>query len=74
MFNSIGYTYRLHDCDMFEEMPVMAGRDLIMVLINLLLLHHCFHVILLLLSYHSILGSELGSRPKKVAQISGSLA
>ena len=40
---------------------------LIRVLLSycLKLLHHCFHVLLLLLSYHSILGSDLGSGPKK---------
>lgn len=59
---------------MFNEMPVMASRGLVKVLFNLLLLHHCFHIPLIILSYHSILGSDLGFGPKKVAQILGMLA
>jgi len=54
---------------MFEKMYVIASRGLIKVLLNILLFHHCFLVFLLPLSYHSILGSDLGSGPKKVAQI-----
>jgi len=65
MFNFVGYTYKLHACDMFDEIPIMASRDLIKVLFNLFLLHHCFPILLLLLSYHSIMGSNLSSRPKK---------
>jgi len=52
---------------MFDEMPVMASRGLAMVLLNLLLLHHCFPILLPILSYHSILGSDLVSRSEKVA-------
>jgi len=59
---------------MFDEMPIMASRVLVKVLFNLILLHHCFSILLLILSYHSILGSDLGSRPEKVAQIARSLA
>ena len=70
MFNYVGYTCRLHDCDMFDKIAVMDSGDLIKVLFNLLLLHHCFPVLLLILSYHSIFGSDLGSGPEKVAQIS----
>ena len=54
---------------MFDEIPRMASRGLIKVLFNLLLLHHCLPIILVFLSYHSILGSDLGSRLEKVAQI-----
>ena len=67
MFNYVGYTCRLHSCDMFDEMPVMASRDLLDFLLNIFLLHHCFPVILLILIHHSIVGNALGSRPKKVA-------
>lgn len=74
MFNYVGYTCRLHACDMFNEMFVMASRGIIKVLFNLLFLHHCFHVLLLFLSYHSIRGSDLGSGPEKVSQILGLLA
>jgi len=74
MFNSIGYTCRLHACDMFDKILVMASRGLIKVLFNLLLLHHCFPIILLLLIYHSILGNDSGFGPEKVAQIPGTLA
>lgn len=66
--NSIVYTCRLHVNDMFHKMPVMASRGLINVLFNLFILLHCFLVLLLLLSYHSILGSDLGCWPKKVLQ------
>lgn len=74
MFNYVGYTYRLHACHMFDEMPVMASRGLIKVFFNLLLLRHCFLALLLLLNYHSIMGSDLGFWPEKVAQILGRLA
>ena len=53
--------------DMLDEMPLMANRGLIKVFFNLFLLHHCFHVLLLFLSYHSIMGSDLDFRPEKVA-------
>jgi len=50
---------------MFEKILVMASRDMIKVFFNLLILHQCFLVLLLLLSYHSILGSSLGSGHEK---------
>jgi len=63
---------------MFGEIDVMAGRDLVWVwlryCVSLFLLHHCFLVILLILSYHSIMGSYLGFGLEKVAQILGMLA
>ena len=59
---------------MFGEMPVIASRGLVKVLFNLFIWHHCFPILLVILSYHSILGSDLGSGPKKVAKILGSLA
>ena len=74
MLKSVVYTCRLHICDMFDEMPIMASRSLVKSLFNYLLLHHCFPVILLFLSYHSILGSDLDFGPEKVAQILESLA
>ena len=74
MFNFVCYTCILHVFDMFDEILVMASRCLIKILFNLFLLHHCFPVLLLLISYHYILSSDLGSRPKKVAQILGTLA
>jgi len=48
-------------------MLVMASRDLVMVLFSLFILHHCFPILLVIKSCHSILGSDLGSGPKKVA-------
>jgi len=54
---------------MFDEIPVMASRDLDMFLFSLFLWHHCLLVLLLVLSYHSILGSVLGYGPENVAQI-----
>jgi len=71
---SVVYTYRLHVCNMFEKMPSIASMGLVKGLFNELLLLHCFHIILFLLRYHYILGSGLGSRPKKVAKIPGMLA
>ena len=65
--NSVVYTFRLHVDDMFDKMPSMASRGLIMVLFNLFIFHHCFHVFLLISSCHSLLGSVMGSRPEKVA-------
>jgi len=52
---------------MFDEITVMASGGLVKVLFKLMLLHHCFPVLLLILSYQSILGSELGSGPEKLA-------
>lgn len=54
---------------MFDEMLVIASRGMVKDLINYLLFHHCFPVLYLILSFNSILGSGLGSGPKKVAQI-----
>ena len=36
------YTYRLHVDDMFDEMAIMAKRDMVKVLFNLLFSHHFF--------------------------------
>ena len=65
--NSIVYTYRLHVDNMFNEMFLMASRALVKVLINYLLLQHCFPVLYLILSFHSILGNGLGYGPETVA-------
>ena len=65
--NYVVYTYRLHVDDMFYEMPVMASRGLVMVLLSLFILLHYFYLLFLISSYHSILGNGLGSRPEKVA-------
>jgi len=59
---------------MFDEKPVMDSEDLIKVLFKLFILHHYFPIILLLPSNYSILVSDLGSGPEKVAQIPESLA
>jgi len=59
---------------MFDAMLVMASWGLVKALINDLLLYHCFPVLYLILSFHSILGSGLGFGPEKVAQILDSLA
>ena len=71
--NLFSYTCRLHICDMFEKIPAMASRVLVKGLFKYLHLHHCFPIIFLLGRYHSFLGSDLGSGPKKVAQIPGTL-
>ena len=71
--NYVVYTCRLHVDDMFDEMPVMDSRVLVMILFILLLLHHCFLASLLILSDHSILGSDLGYGPETVPQILGTL-
>jgi len=55
-------------------MHVVASRGLVKVFFNLLLSHHCFPILLPILSYHYILCSDLGYEPKKVAQIPGTLA
>jgi len=52
---------------MFDEIPVMASRGLVKVLINYLIFHHCFPVHYLIMNFHSILGIGLGSRPEKVS-------
>jgi len=51
---------------MFDEMFVMASRALVKVLINYLLLQHCFPILYLITSFHYILGSGLGYEPEKV--------
>ena len=63
--NSVVYTCRLHVDDMFDEMLIMANRGLVKALINHLLFHHCFRVLYLIMSFHSFLGSGLGSGPEK---------
>ena len=57
----------LHVENMFDEIPVMASRGLVKVLINYLLLHNRFLILYLILSFHSSMGIDLGSGPKKVA-------
>lgn len=59
---------------MFDEMLVMASRGLVKVFIKYLLLHHCSPVLYLILSFHSILASGMGSLLEKVGQIPESLA
>jgi len=73
MFKFFGYTCRLHSCDMFDTILIMVSRDMINVLFNLFILHNCLHVLLLILIYHSIMGSDLHYGPRKVAQILGIL-
>ena len=48
MLKFVVYTYRIHICDMFDEMPVMASGVLVKGLFKSLFLHHCFLVILLI--------------------------
>ena len=67
ILNSIVYTCRLHVDNMFDDIPVMASRGLVKVLINYLIFHHCFPVHYLIMNFHSILGIGLGSRPEKVS-------
>jgi hypothetical protein len=45
MLKYVVYTCRLHICDMFDEMPVMASRGPVKVLFKYLLLHHFSFVI-----------------------------
>lgn len=52
---------------MFDEIPVMTSRGMVKVLLRLLLFHHYFLVLYLIMSFPSILGSGLYSGPKKVA-------
>jgi len=51
---------------MFDEIPGMANRGMVMVLFRLFLLHNFFPIFLMISSYHSILGSGLGSGPGKI--------
>jgi len=74
MLKYVVYTYSLHICDMFDEMLFMASWGPVKGLFKYLILHHCFHIILLFQRCHSILGSDLGSWPEKVAQIPGLFA
>ena len=55
-------------------MTGMASRGLIKVFLSLFISNHCYLVLLLFLSYHSILNSELGFGLERVTQIPGSLA
>ena len=68
MLKVVVYTCRLHTRDMFDEMSVIASRDLVKGLFKYLHLHHCFLVIFLFWRCHSILSSNLG------AQILGTLS
>jgi len=47
MLKYVVYTYRLHICDMFDEMSIMASRGLVKGFFKYLLFHHCFPIILL---------------------------
>ena len=44
MLRSIVMTCRLHMCDMFDKMPVMASRGPIKYLFKYLHLYDCFNV------------------------------
>lgn len=63
------YTCRLHIFDMFEEMLVMARRGTFKSLFNSRHLYHCYIVILQLRKCHLVLGSDMGSSAKNMAQI-----
>lgn len=73
MLRYVIYTCRLHIRDMFDEMPVMASRGPFKVSFKGLHLYCNFLVILLFQIFDSILASDSGSRPEKVAQILGTL-
>ena len=47
MLKYVIYTSRLHICDVFDEMPIMASRGPVKGLFKYLLLHHYFPIILL---------------------------
>lgn len=44
MHRSIVMTYKMHICDMFDEIPVMASRGPLKYLFNYFLQYHCFDV------------------------------
>jgi len=48
MLKYVVFTCRLHICDMFDEMPIMASRGPVKGLFKYLLLQHCLCVILLI--------------------------
>ena len=56
---------------MFDEIPIMASRGLAKVLLCLLLLLHCFIVLFLISSYHSILGVAWALGMKKCTKSQG---
>lgn len=62
------YTCRMHICDIFVEMIVMASRGPIKSLFNNLHLYNYSIVIFKLWKSHGILDNDLSLGPEKVAQ------
>jgi len=73
MLISIVMTCRLHICDLFDEIPVMASRGPIKSLFKYLHLYHFFDITFNLWKFHELLGSGLSPCLEKVAQNMGSL-
>jgi len=58
MLKYVIMTYRMHICDMFDEMHVIASRDLVMSFLNNFHWHHCLYVYFHLCEFHEVLGSD----------------
>ena len=69
MIKYVVYTCRFNVCDMFDKTFVMSSRGMDEFLLMWLLSYHCHIVIEHPLSFHEVMGSDLGFGPEKVAQI-----
>ena len=67
MLMSMVLTCRMHICDMFGEMAVMACRGPFKSLLKYLHVYHCFDVTCHFWKFHGVLGSGLSLGPEKVA-------
>jgi len=67
MLRFVVITCRIHICDMFDEIPVMASRGLVKYLFKYLHLYHCFYVTFNFWKFHEVMGSGLRPGPENVA-------
>ena len=67
MLMSIILTFRMHICDMFDEMVVMASTGLLNSLFKYLHFYHYFDVTFNLWKFQGVLGSGMSPGSEKVA-------
>lgn len=58
MLRYIIMTYRMHICDMFDEIPVMASKGPVKSLFKNLHWYHCLYAFFHLCKFHEVLGSD----------------
>lgn len=58
MLRSVIMTCRVHICDMFDEIPIMASRGLVKYLFMNLHCHHCLFVSFHFYKFHEVMGCD----------------